>query len=52
VPLTFTQEGEDLTLHVTIRYQACSEGDCFPPQTVSLHLPVKAADLIEWSRRK
>ena len=52
VPLTFTKEGEDLTLHVTIRYQACSEGDCFPPQTVHLQLPVKAADLIEWSRRK
>jgi cytochrome c biogenesis DsbD-like protein/AhpC/TSA family protein len=52
VPLTFTREGDDLTLHLTVRYQACSEADCFPPQTVRLQLPVKAADLIEWPQRK
>jgi peroxiredoxin len=52
VPLTFTQEGEDQTLHVTVGYQVCSDGGCFAPQTVSLQLPVKSADLVEWSRRK
>jgi peroxiredoxin len=52
IPLTFTQEGEDQTVHVTVRYQACSEAGCFVPQTMSLQLPVKAADLVEWSRRK
>jgi peroxiredoxin len=52
LPLTFTKEGEDETLHITIRYQACSEEGCFPPQAVHLQIPVKAADLVEWSRRK
>ena len=52
VPLTFTQEGEEQTVHVTVSYQACNEAGCFAPQTVSLQLPVKAADLVEWSRRK
>jgi peroxiredoxin len=52
VPLTFTQEGEEQTVHITVSYQACNEAGCFAPQTVSLQLPVKAADLVEWSRRK
>ncbi len=52
VPLTFTKEGDDLTLHLTVCYQACSEVDCLPPQTARLQLPVKAADLIDWPRRK
>lgn len=52
LPLTFTQEGEDQTLQITVRYQACSDTGCFAPQTTHLQLPVKAADLIEWSRRK
>jgi DsbC/DsbD-like thiol-disulfide interchange protein len=52
VPLTFTKEGEAQTLHVTVGYQACSDGGCFAPQTVSLQLPVKSADLVEWPRRK
>ncbi len=52
VPLTFTQEGEDQTLHLTVCYQVCGTGDCFPPRTVQLQLPVKAVDLVEWSRRK
>lgn len=52
LPLTFTKEGEDQTLHLTVRYQACSDEGCFPPQAVPLQIPVKAADLIEWSRRK
>jgi peroxiredoxin len=52
LPLTFTQEGDDQTLYVTIGYQACSDAGCFAPQTVSLQLPIKATDLVEWSRRK
>jgi peroxiredoxin len=52
LPLTFTEEGEDQTLHFTVRYQACSEEGCYPPQAVHLQIPVKAVDLVEWSRRK
>ena len=52
VPLTFTKEGDDQTIHVTVRYQACSDAGCFVPQTVALQLPVKGADLVEWPRSK
>ena len=52
VPLTFTKEGEKQTLNVTIGYQACSDAGCFAPQTVSLQLPVKSANLVEWPPRK
>jgi peroxiredoxin len=52
VPLTFTQEGEDQTVHVTVSYQACNDAGCFVPQTVSLQLPVKSVDLVDRSRRK
>jgi Disulphide bond corrector protein DsbC/AhpC/TSA family len=52
LPLTFTQEGDDRTLHVTVRYQACSDTDCFLPSTITLQMPVKAADLVERPRRQ
>ena len=52
LPLTFTQEGADQTLHVTVRYQACSDTDCFLPSTIALQVPVKAADLVERPRRQ
>ncbi len=53
LPLTFTrQEGEDQTLQVTVRCQACSATDCLAPRIVQLQIPVKVADLTEWPRRK
>ena len=52
LPLTFTQEGDAQTLHVTVRYQACSDTDCFLPSTVKLQVLVKAADLVERPRRQ
>ena len=52
LPLTFTQEGDDQTVRVTVRYQACSATDCLLPSTVRLELPVKAADLIDRPRHK
>ncbi|MGH8058211.1 MAG: protein-disulfide reductase DsbD N-terminal domain-containing protein [Candidatus Entotheonellia bacterium] len=42
LPLTFTQAEGDQTLQVTVRYQACSDTDCFLPSTARLQLPVKA----------
>ena len=52
VPLTFTQEGDDQTVHVTIRHQACSTTDCLRPSTMTLSLSVQAADLIARPRRR
>ena len=52
LPLSFTQEGDDQTLRITVRYQACSDTDCFLPSTITLQLPVKAADLVERPRRQ
>jgi DsbC/DsbD-like thiol-disulfide interchange protein len=52
VPLTFTQEGDDQTVHVTIRHQACSATDCLRPSTITLSLSVQAAELIERPRRR
>jgi DsbC/DsbD-like thiol-disulfide interchange protein len=52
LPLTFTQEGADQTLHVSVRYQACSDTDCFLPSTITLQVPVEAADLVERPRRQ
>jgi hypothetical protein len=52
LPLTFTQEGADQTLLVSVRYQACSDTDCFLPSTITLQVPVKAADLVERPRRQ
>lgn len=53
LPLTFTrQEGEDQTLQVTVRCQACSATDCLAPRIVQLQIPVRVADLTEWPRRK
>jgi hypothetical protein len=52
VPLTFTKEGDERTVHVTVGYQACNDSGCFALQIVTLPLPVKTADLVEWQRRK
>jgi DsbC/DsbD-like thiol-disulfide interchange protein len=52
LPVTLTEEGDDQTLEVTVRYQACSATDCFLPSTVRLELPLKAADHVERPRRR
>lgn len=52
LPVTLTEEGGDQTLQVTVRYQACSDTDCFVPRTVRVELPVKAAGHVERPRRK
>jgi DsbC/DsbD-like thiol-disulfide interchange protein len=52
VPLTFTQEGDEQTVYVTIRHQACSATDCFRPSTITLSLSLQAAELIERPRRR
>jgi DsbC/DsbD-like thiol-disulfide interchange protein len=51
LPLAFTQAEGDQTLQVTVRYQACSDTDCFLPSTSRLALPVKAVDLGDRPRR-
>jgi hypothetical protein len=35
-----------------VRYQACSQMGCFAPQTITLELPVRAADHVERPRRR
>jgi hypothetical protein len=52
LPVTLTQEGDDQTLKVMVRYQACSQMGCFAPQTITLELPVRAADHVERPRRR
>ena len=53
MPLTFSQEGDDTTVRVTVRYQACSDdAGCFMPQKVELPLPVQAADHIDRPRQR
>jgi DsbC/DsbD-like thiol-disulfide interchange protein len=52
VPVTLTEEGDDQTLQVTVRYQACSAADCLLPSTVKLQVPLQAADHVERPRRR
>jgi uncharacterized protein len=52
LPVTLTEEGDDQTLQVIVRYQACSATDCFLPSTVRLALPLNAADHVERPRRQ
>jgi hypothetical protein len=52
LPVTLTQEGDDQTLQVGVRYQACSNTDCFLPNSIALHLPVRTADHVERPRRR
>ncbi len=47
VPLTFTQRGEDQTIVVTVRYQACTATECFVPAMVRLELPLKVVNHVE-----
>lgn len=45
VPLHVDSLREQLTLSVTVRYQACTDNLCYPPEVVTLELPLEAQDL-------
>ena len=46
VPFSIDASPGDLTLAVTVDYQACSAVDCFPPAQLRLELPLAGLDLI------
>lgn len=46
IPFSIDGTPGDVTLAVTIRYQACSEVECFPPTSLLLNLPLSGQDLI------
>jgi len=48
VPLVFTKNMGDQTLHVEVQLQACSADQCQRPSRVRLDLPVKAEKHVEW----
>lgn len=52
LPVTLTEEGDDQTLQITMRYQTCSDTDCFLPGATRVELPLQAADHVERPRRK
>jgi hypothetical protein len=49
-PLTFWEKLGDTGIAVTVRYQAYSDVDCLPPQTVQLRLPVKVQNHVDSTR--
>ena len=48
MPVVFTRNVGDQTLHVEVRFQACSTDQCQRPNGVSLALPVRAEKHVEW----
>jgi hypothetical protein len=48
VPAVFTKSVGDQTLHVEVRFQACSSDQCQRPNGVRLDLRVKAEKHVEW----
>ena len=48
VPAVFTKNVGDQTLHVEVRFQACSSDQCQRPNGVWLDLPIKAEKHVEW----
>ena len=46
LPLFITQNNGDLTLDLTVSYQACTDTECFPPSELRLSLPISAEDNI------
>lgn len=52
VPLTFREEGPDLTVRGRIRYQACDETTCWPPTEWTFTLPLAADDLVGRPRKR
>lgn len=50
LPLTFREKVGDLSVAVTVRYQACSATDCFPPAAVQLRLPLRMESNVDSDR--
>ncbi len=48
VPIVFTKNVGDQTLHVEVRFQACSSDQCLRPVGVRLDLWIKAEKHVEW----
>ena len=48
VPAVFTKNVGDQTVHVEVRFQACSSDQCQRPNGVRLDLPIKAENHLEW----
>jgi hypothetical protein len=48
VPAVFTKNVGDQTLHVEVRFQACSSDRCQRPSRVLLDLPIKAEKHVDW----
>jgi peroxiredoxin len=46
LPLHIDAAEGNQTLHVTVRYQACTETVCFPPDSVTLDLPITGLDMV------
>jgi peroxiredoxin len=46
LPLHIDSNEGDQTLEATVRYQACTDMMCYPPEAVPLNLPVKALDMV------
>ena len=46
IPFSIDGTPGDVTLAVTIRYQACSEVECFPPTSLRITLPLPGQDLV------
>lgn len=52
VPVTFmVVDAGELTVRGRVRFQACSDSECFPPQTVEFALPIAERPLIERPQR-
>jgi DsbC/DsbD-like thiol-disulfide interchange protein len=49
-PLTFLDRADDLTIAATLRYQVCSDTDCFPPGSLELRLPLRVENHVESNR--
>jgi peroxiredoxin len=48
VPVVFTRNVGDQTLHVEVQFQACSADQCQRPTGLRLDLPVRAEKHVEW----
>ncbi len=46
LPLSIDANAGDVTVDVRVRYQTCSDAACFPPDELSLLLPLQGQDLI------
>lgn len=46
LPVVLTQNVGDVRLSLTVKFQACSDRDCFMPETLTLGLPLQAEDNI------